>query len=113
MNPNLVEYIRHPELLDSNTLFTLRTLTERYPYHQTARLLYLCNLYKLRDPSFGEELSRTALYVADRKALYSFIEASNMHNQSAANEDEPKGDRTKTLITQFLSNLPEIGRAHV
>ena len=42
----LHEWIKHPERLNKETLYELRTLLARYPYFQTARLLYLKNLFK-------------------------------------------------------------------
>ena len=70
----LSDWIRHPELLNRETLYELRTLLARYPYFQTVRLLYLKNLYLLHDITFGEELRRAALYMADRRILFSLVE---------------------------------------
>ena len=54
----LYRWIKHPELLNRETLYELRALLARYPYFQTARLLYLKNLYLLHDIAFGEELRK-------------------------------------------------------
>jgi hypothetical protein len=70
----LYEWITHPERLNRDTLYELRTLLARYPYFQTVRLLYLKNLFLLHDITFGEELRKAALYVADRKILFYLIE---------------------------------------
>ena len=51
----LYEWIKHPESLNRETLYELRTLLAHYPYFQTARLLYLKNLYLLHDITFGDE----------------------------------------------------------
>ena len=51
---HLYEWIAHPELLNRDTLYELRTLLARYPYFQTVRLLYLKNLFLLHDITFGE-----------------------------------------------------------
>ena len=67
MQQHLYECMKCPDRLNRETLYELRTLLARYPYFQTARLLYLKNLYLLHDISFGEELRRAALYVADRR----------------------------------------------
>ena len=47
----LSHLIKHPELLDKETLYELRSLLALYPYYQTARLLLLQNLYLLHDPT--------------------------------------------------------------
>ena len=70
----LYEWIKHPERLDRESLYELRSLLARYPYFQTARLLYLKTLVLLHDITFGEELRRAALYIADRRVLFSLVE---------------------------------------
>ena len=50
----IAELIKHPEYLDRDTLYELRSTLALYPYYQTARLLMLQNLYLLHDPSFDE-----------------------------------------------------------
>ena len=42
---HLQQWIQHPETLNRDTLYELRTLVARYPYFQSLRLLYLKNLY--------------------------------------------------------------------
>ena len=41
----LRELINHPELMDRDTLYELRSMLALYPYYQTPRLLMLQNLY--------------------------------------------------------------------
>lgn len=48
---DLAQLIKHPETMDKETLYDLRSLVALYPYYQTARLLMLQNLYVLHDPS--------------------------------------------------------------
>ena len=45
ISANLQQWIQHPETLNKDTLYELRTLVTRYPYFQSLRLLYLKNLY--------------------------------------------------------------------
>ena len=107
----LYEWIAHPDQLNRDTLYELRTLLARYPYFQTVRLLYLKNLFLLHDITFGEELRRAALYVTDRKVLFRLIEGDRfvikpLEKKSQAEEQEGI-DRTLTLIDAFLSTLPD------
>ena len=60
---DIKELIQHPEQMDRDTLYELRSLIALYPYFQTARLLMLQNLYLLHDPTFDEELRRSAIYI--------------------------------------------------
>lgn len=74
ISANLQQWIQHPETLNKDTLYELRTLVTRYPYFQSLRLLYLKNLYLLHDISFGAELRKAILHVADRRKLFYLIE---------------------------------------
>ena len=107
----LYQWIKHPECLNRETLFELRTLLARYPYFQTARLLYLKNLYLLHDISFGEELRKAALYVTDRRMLFLLVEGEKYALKDLKKEnptgENPSLDRTLFLIDAFLSSLPE------
>lgn len=106
----LYEWITRPELLNRETLYELRTLLARYPYFQTARLLYLKNLFLLHDITFGEELRKAALYIADRSVLFHLIEGDRftiVPSPKKESEDEREGlDRTLSLIDAFLSTVP-------
>ena len=111
----ITELIQHPERLDRDTLFELRSLCALYPYYQTVRLLMLQNLYLLHDPTFDEELRRAAIYITDRRVLFNMIEASHYQlkpktsrQQTAASAAAaPAGSRTISLIDNFLDSIPK------
>ena len=111
---DLEQLIKHPELMDKETLYDLRSLLALYPYFQTARLLLLQNLYLLHDPSFDEELRRSAVYVADRKVVFNLVEAAHYKLRVAEkNKQKPVteqtgngGSRTISLIDRFLDSIP-------
>ena len=42
---DISELIKHPERLDRDTLYELRSMLALYPYFQVVRLLMLQNLY--------------------------------------------------------------------
>lgn len=113
----IAELINHPERLDNDTLYELRSLLALYPYFQTARVLMLQNLYLLHDPTFDEELRRAAIYITDRKVLFQMIEAghyqlrglkksagSGSHKALSA---DSRDSRTLSLIDDFLDSLPK------
>jgi hypothetical protein len=112
----LTTLIQHPEQLDRDTLYELRSMLALYPYFQTARLLMLQNLYLLHDPSFDEELRRAAIYISDRKVLFGLIEAGHYQlkrpKRDDAATDTPKTpaekeNRTISLIDSFLDSIPQ------
>ena len=116
----LTELINHPERMDRDTLYELRSMLALYPYFQTARLLMLQNLYLLHDPAFDEELRRAAIYITDRKTIFQMIEAAHyqLRQQLTANCQHPTPNsqhptpntptsRTIDLIDTFLDSIPQ------
>jgi len=110
----ITELIQHPERMDRDTLYELRSLCALYPYYQTVRLLMLQNLYLLHDPTFDEELRRAAIYITDRRVLFNMIEAghyrlraSTVSKAPAAAPKESAASRTATLIDNFLDSIPK------
>jgi len=85
MNIDLEQLIRHPEQMDKETLYDLRSLLALYPYYQPARLLLLQNLYLLHDPSFDEELRRSAVYITDRKKDMIIVSGFNVYPNEVEN----------------------------
>ncbi|MBO4658194.1 MAG: tetratricopeptide repeat protein [Prevotella sp.] len=108
---DLRQLIEHPELMNKETLYDLRSLIALHPYYQTARLLMLKNLYLLHDSSFDDELRRAAIYITDRTKLFDLVEAGHYqlkprrhHRQQAP---ASPSDRTLTLIDNFLNTVPD------
>ena len=110
---DIAELIKHPEQLDRDTLYELRSTLALYPYFQTARLLLLQNLYLLHDPSFDEELRRAAIYITDRRVLFQMIEAAHYRLRTPqVKADKPDNEtehenRTLSLIDNFLESIPK------
>ena len=113
---DIKELINHPEQLDRDTLYELRSMLALYPYFQTARLLMLQNLYLLHDPSFDEELRRAAIYITDRKVIFQLVEAAHYRVKAPQKDKAGTGatdsrsadkNRTISLIDTFLDSIPE------
>lgn len=114
----LTQLIKHPERMDKETLYDLRSLLAFHPYYQTARLLMLQNLYLLHDSTFDEELRRAAVYITDHQVLFNLVEAAHyklapqLTGSQNSKETQTEGekadsDRTITLIDNFLDSLPQ------
>jgi hypothetical protein len=108
----ITELIEHPEQMNRDTLYELRSILALHPYFQTARLLMLQNLYLLHDSSFDEELRRAAIYITDRKTIFQMIEAAHYQlrqqlteNTSTTRSTSPS--RTIDLIDSFLDSVPQ------
>ena len=106
---NITHLIKHPEELDKETLYDLRSLIALYPYYQPARILLLQNLFLLHEPTFDEELRRAAVYITNRQTLFELVEAAHYKPQQVKKvvESTPSGDRTTSLIDDFLSQIPK------
>ena len=110
----ITELINHPERMDRDTLYELRSMLALYPYFQTARLLMLQNLYLLHDPAFDEELRRAAVYITDRHTIFQMIEAAHYQlrqqlssNTSSTSPANTPASRTIDLIDTFLDSIPQ------
>lgn len=113
----ITELINHPERMDRDTLYELRSMLALHPYFQTARLLMLQNLYLLHDPAFDEELRRAAVYITDRKTIFQMVEAAhyqlrqqlsaNSQQQIAKSQKPTATSRTIDLIDNFLDSIPQ------
>jgi len=106
----ILELIHHPERMDRDTLYELRSQVALYPYHQTVRLLMLQNLYLLHDPTFDEELRRAAIYITDRRVLFNMVEAAHyqLHKAKPETQEKPEtSSRTISLIDSFLDTIPQ------
>lgn len=108
---DIKELINDRTKLNADTLAELKAVVEEYPFFQTARLLYVANLYAVHDRSFGEELRKAAVFLPDRRALFYMIEGEHyvietQENKVDAAADKGK-DRTISLIDNFLSNQQE------
>lgn len=110
----ITELINHPERMDRDTLYELRSMLALHPYFQTARLLMLQNLYLLHDAAFDEELRRAAIYITDRKTIFQMIEAAHYQlrqqlssNTSSTSPANTPASRTIDLIDTFLDSIPQ------
>ena len=101
----MTELINHPERLDRDTLYELRSMLAMHPYFQTARILMLHNLFLLHDATFDEELRKAAFYITDRKVIFQMIEAGRYKITTRRKQQktaEQQDSRTLSLIDDFL-----------
>ena len=114
MGKQVIDYIRQPESLDSQSLEHLRVMVEKYPYYHAARILMLKTLYQMHDPTFDEQLRKAAIYVPSRKTLFQMFQAPSLTPDSPTKRTariervaEGQGGRTDSLIDSFLDSIPQ------
>ena len=101
---DLYQFMENPALLTEETLPRIKQIVDEFPYYSIARLLYLKNLAILNDIRFGAELKKMAIYLPDRKKLFSLLEGERygLQVQLPDHEKEDQSD-TFSLIDAFLS----------
>jgi len=106
---DIQDLIANPEHLNEETLPKLKELTEKYPFFQAARILYVRNLYLQHSPNFSSELKKASVFVPDRTTLFSFSEGQNYILESEGTRstkievENNDGNRTISLIEDFLN----------
>ena len=90
---DLVELINHPERMDRDTLYELRSMMALHPYFQ--------------------ELRRSAIYITDRRCLFKLVEAAHYQFKKPASDAQRSNvntqrneSRTMSLIDSFLDSIP-------
>ncbi len=84
----------------------LKVLADKYPYFQANLFMYLKSVSLYENGHFEDELSRLALFVKDRRALFYYI----FDEEYGVFTDRQKGakspdDKTATLLSAFLNTL--------
>ena len=107
---DLYQLIEDPSLLTKETLPQLKQIVDEYPYFHIARMLYLKNLAVLNDMRFAAELRKMAVYIPDRKKLFTLIEGERygMHLKTASGEETETADAF-SLIEAFLADRESKG----
>ncbi|VAW12887.1 hypothetical protein MNBD_BACTEROID01-11 [hydrothermal vent metagenome] len=121
---DLYRYINDPGLLSMETLEGLKNLTMEFPFFQTAWLLYLKNLKVVGHKEFESELQKAAIFIADRKKLYSYLypegKGKLFHETGTRDyslddgspESPGTGKIKNSLIDSFIRLQPSINLNH-
>ena len=100
--------IENPDSWEISKAEDLKSLLEEYPYFQSLRLLYAKNLQAHQPENYAAELTKTAVFCADRKRLYYYIHQNDYAQFLARPTDEIQDeDRTQALLNSFLTSIEE------
>lgn len=89
----------------------LSKIIKKYPYFQTAQLLYTLNLFHLEDARFLFDLRKTAVYLNDRRKLFFLVDSRFFDSdkiEALQHEIPLNADSAFNLINSFLSEKEEI-----
>lgn len=78
MNTRILELIKNPKLITESDLRILESESEKTPYAQSIRALYLYGINLYQSENYKENLSKTAAYTTDKKILYQFINSQKI-----------------------------------
>lgn len=97
--------LNNTDLLSDRTVSSLKHLVEQYPYFNVARMLYLKNLAMQKDIRLESELKNMAVYISDRRKLFTLLEGDR-YNLAGSLEEEDKAEKSDafSLIDAFLSS---------
>jgi len=73
MNTRVLELIKNPKIITESDLNILESESEKMPYAQSIRALYLYGINLYKSENYKENLSKTAAYTTDKKILFQFI----------------------------------------
>ena len=96
MNTRVLELIKNPKIITESDLNILESESEKMPYAQSIRALYLYGINLYRSENYKENLSKTAAYTTDKKILFQFI-----NSQKNDQKDE-------VLVQKILDEVPVI-----
>lgn len=96
MNTRVLELIKNPKIITESDLNILESESEKMPYAQSIRALYLYGINLYRSENYKENLSKTAAYTTDKKILFQFI-----NSQKNDQKDE-------ALVQKILDEVPVI-----
>jgi len=103
----LIQWLRHPETLDTESLVVLKDALGTYPCFTTLRILYQKNLLELQDDRFSNELVRTAISSPDRRRLFLFMEGRTEECLNGVEPRQPVSGDDFSLIDRFLKQATD------
>ncbi|MBS9774617.1 MAG: hypothetical protein KGV59_05610 [Tenacibaculum sp.] len=92
-----INILDNPNQIELNTIGELRGVINKYPYFQSARVLYLKGLKNKESFKYNNELKVTSAYTTDRTVLFDFI-TSNIFNESKVLSEEKVVRETKNEL---------------
>jgi tetratricopeptide (TPR) repeat protein len=108
MNLNqFINYIKSPELLNQESISTIKELIQEFPYCQTLHLLYVKNLHNSKSIYFENYLKIAAIYSPDREKLFWLI--NNLLIDDRKKTPVKQSDKTEEILDYDIEvPIPEL-----
>lgn len=113
MNTRVLELIQNPKIITENDLQILESESEKMPYAQSLRAIYLYGIHLYKPELYKENLTKTAAYTTDKKILYQFINSQKFGNQVTEAKQEAENHLTinnfdtEKIIASEMLEQPE------
>lgn len=95
--------IQNPYIIDKEESIYISNILEKFPYFQTAHILYSKALQNTKSIRFKSQLKKAAIYSGDRNLLFDIISQQEDLNISKATiKDKLKKEEKKAELHSFL-----------
>jgi len=99
MNTRVLELIKNPKIITESDLQILQSESDKMPYAQSIRALYLYGINLYKPENYKENLSKTAAYTTDKKILYHFINSEKISKKELTSTPIPPEAKTDNQST--------------
>lgn len=124
MNTRVLELIKNPKIITESDLNILESESEKMPYAQSIRALYLYGINLYKTENYKENLSKTAAYTTDKKILYQFINSQKINkidevlvqkmlDEASDNKSVNETTTAENVIEKNLENAVEVENTSV
>lgn len=92
-----IEYIEDQGRLNESSAKEFEQIVNKYPYFQSANLLFLKNLRNLKNPEYYNWLKKLVITIPNRELFYSFINEDEIKRIASEekNSEKPKKEEKK------------------
>jgi hypothetical protein len=87
----IIKYIESPSSLGKKELIGLKELLNKYPYFQTAHLLFIKSAHNIKDVELEHYLVKSSTFINDRSILHALL-AGKSEEYKTEIEKEPVGE---------------------
>ncbi len=108
-----IDIIKERRVLSQDEYREIDLLSNKYPFFQSAHVLLLNSLYRNDDLDFTDRLKETAIYIADREALYYLLNSkqekgNGIENAVRQDIETQSGRSREELLKEINERLNEI-----
>ncbi|WP_460218046.1 hypothetical protein [Psychroserpens sp. MEBiC05023] len=97
--------LQNPQHITEDQTKALQELTDKYPYFQSARALYLKGLKNKESYKYNQELKTTAAYTTDRSILFDFITSEAFNQNEISQIIKQNSEHLKSITVNDVDDI--------